>query len=129
MEDKYADWIKRFGSVLVDQLGVETRQKVLDHCNICQEISDDKDMAYCVKEMMVQFDHVVSENEKRYSVMEKIGLLCFNTNFAKIAERVKKKSNSIVEIIQKLNTLSGGECYKLQGNKVYATFNQCYCVK
>jgi len=127
MENKYASWIIRFGSLLDDHLGGETRQKVLDQCNMYQEISNNKDMAHCVKEVMVQFDHVVPEKEKRYGIMEEMGKMCFKKYLVKTAESVKKKSNNIVEITQNLNILTGGEYYKLKDNKVYATFNQCVC--
>ncbi len=105
MENKYKGWIEGFGSVVDDQLGVETKQKVLDQCNSCHKISNDREMAQCVKEVMNKFDQVVSK-EKRYVVMETMGNTCFNNFFVKIAEDVKKKSNGIAEIIQNLNNVS-----------------------
>jgi len=65
MENKYKGWIEGFGSVVGNQLGVETKQKVLDQCKMCQQISNDKDMAQCVKDVMIKFDQVVSDKEKR----------------------------------------------------------------
>jgi len=127
MENKYKGWIESFGRVVDDQLGVETKQKVLDQCKSCQKISNDKKMAQCVKEVMIQFDQVVSDKEKRESVMEAMGNACFNNFFAKIVANVKKKSNGIAEIIQNLNNVSGGEHFKLEDNKIYTTFNQCLC--
>ena len=127
MENKYIGWIESFGSVVDDQLGFETKQKVLDQCKSCQQISDDKEMARCVKEVMIQFDQVVSDKEKRFSVMETMGNACFNRFFVKIAGDIKKKSNGIAEIIQNLNKASGAEHFKLEDNKIYATFNQCLC--
>ena len=103
MENKYTGWREGFGSVLDDQLGVETQQKVLDQCKFCQKISNDKDMAKCVKGIMIQFDQVVPYKEKRYGVMEKMGKFCFNKYFAKTAELVKEKSNKIAELTQNLN--------------------------
>ena len=127
MENKYKGWLEGFGSVVDDQLGVETKQKVLDQCKSCQQISNDKEMAQCVKEVMIKFDQVVSDKEKRYKVMESLGNTCFNNFFAKTAEDVKKKSNGIEEIIQNINKASGAEHFKLEDNKIYATFNQCFC--
>ena len=127
MVNKYEGWIEGFGSVVGNQLGVETKQKVLDQCKSCQQISNDKEMAQCVKEVMIKFDQVVSDKEKRDSVMETMGNTCFNNFFGKIAEDVKKKSNGIAEIIQNLNNLAGREHFKLENNKIYATFNQCLC--
>lgn len=126
MENKYEGWIEGFGSVVDDQLGVETKQKVLDQCNSCHKISNDREMAQCVKEVMNKFDQVVSK-EKRYVVMETMGNTCFNNFFVKIAEDVRKKSNGIAETIQNLNNVSGAEHFKLEDNKIYATFNQCLC--
>ncbi|MBY8991929.1 MAG: hypothetical protein KGD58_14390 [Candidatus Lokiarchaeota archaeon] len=127
MENKYKGWIEGFGSVVDDQLGVGTKQKVLDQCNLCQTISNDKEMALCVKEVMMIFDKIVKDEEKRYNVMGTLGNTCFNNFFVKIAEGIKKKSNGIVEIIKNLNISSGAEYFKLEDNKIYATFNQCLC--
>lgn len=127
MENKYKGWIENFDRVVDDQLGEETKLKVLDQCKSCQQISDDKEMARCVKEVMNQFDRVVSDKEKRYCVMETMGNTCFNNFFSRIAEDIRKKSNGIAEIIQKLNKASGAEHFKLEDNKIYATFNQCLC--
>lgn len=84
-------------------------------------------MALCVKEVMNKFDQAVPEDEKRYNVMQTMGNYCFNNFFAKTAEDVKSKSKGIGEAIQNLNSLMGGEHFKLEGNKVYSTLNQCYC--
>ena len=126
MENKYKGWIEGFRSVVNDQLGVETMQKVLDQCISCQKISNDREMAQCVKEVMNKFDQVVTK-EKRNGVMEKMGNACFNNFFVGIAEDVMKKSNGIVEIIRNLNNVSGAEHFKLEDNKINATFNQCLC--
>ncbi|MFX0082727.1 MAG: DUF6144 family protein [Candidatus Hodarchaeota archaeon] len=127
MEDKYKGWIEDFGSVVNDQLGEETKQKVLDQCKSCQKISNDKEMAQCIQEVMIKFDKVVSDKEKRYNIMETLGNTCFNRFFVKIAGDIKKKSNEIDEIIQNINKASGAEYFKLEDNKIYATFNQCLC--
>ena len=127
MENKYKGWIEGFGSVVDEQLGKVTKQKVLDKCKSCQQISNDKEMAQCVKEVMIKFDQVVPDKEKRECVMEKLGNTCFNNFFGKIAESVKKKSDGIAEIIHNLNVSSGAEHFKLEDNKIYATFNQCLC--
>jgi len=127
MENKYKDWIEKFGNLVDNQLGKEIKQKVLDQCVSCHQISNDKEMAKCVKEVMIQFDQEVPDKEKRHSVMEAMGNMCFHNFFAKIAEKVKEDSDGIVEIIQNINKMSGGEYFKLEGNKIYATFNQCLC--
>ncbi|MHA1914226.1 MAG: DUF6144 family protein [Promethearchaeota archaeon] len=127
MQNKYQGWIEDFGNVVGEQFGVGTKEKVLDQCISCQKISNDNDMAQCIKEVMIQFDQVVTDKEKRDSVMEKLGNTCFHNFFSKIAEDVKKKSNGIEEIIQNINIASGGEHFKLIENKIYATFNQCLC--
>jgi hypothetical protein len=113
--------------VVSDQLGKKTQQKILDQCNSCQQISNDKEMSQCVKEVMDKFDQVVPDKEKRYGVMESMGNYCFNNFFAKVAEDVKKKSNGIEEIIQNLNNLTGAEYYKLKDNKLHVSLNQCLC--
>ena len=127
MTNKYEGWIEGFGSEVGNQLGIETKQKVLDQCSSCQRISNDKEMAQCVKEIMIKFDQIVPDKEKRERVMEKLGNTCFNNFFGKIAQDIKKKSSGMVEIIQNINKLSGGEYFKLEDNKIYATFNQCLC--
>ena len=127
MENKYKGWIESFGKVVDEQLGAETKQKVLDQCTSCQKITNDKEMAQCVKDVMIKFDHIVLDKEKRYNVMEKMGNTCFNSFFAKVAEDLKKQSNGIPEIIQNLNKASGAEYFKLKDDKVYATFNKCLC--
>jgi len=127
MSNKYEGWIEGFGNEVGNQLGTETKQKVLDQCKSCQQISNDKEMAQCVQEVMIKFDQVVPDKEKREKVMEKLGNTCFNNFFGKIAEGIKKNSSGMAEIVQNINKLSGGEHFKLEGNKVYATFNQCLC--
>jgi len=127
MEDKYKGWIEGFSSVVKDQLGSDTKDKILSQCQSCQTISNDKEMGLCVKEVMDTFDQVVPEQEKRRNVMETMGNYCYNTFFSKTAEEIKKKSKGIEEIIQNLNKLVGGEHFKLEGNKLYSTLNQCFC--
>ncbi|MHA2471651.1 MAG: hypothetical protein ACXAES_00300 [Promethearchaeota archaeon] len=65
MQNKYQGWIEGFGNVVDEQLGVETKEKVLQQCISCQKISNDDDMAQCIKEVMIQFDQVVPDKEKR----------------------------------------------------------------
>ncbi|MFX1427437.1 MAG: hypothetical protein ACFFBE_13360, partial [Promethearchaeota archaeon] len=127
MQNKYKGWIEGFGSVVTDQLGKETKQKILNQCSLCRQISNDKEMSRCVKEVMDKFDQVVPDKDKRYGVMESMGNYCFNNFFAKLAEDIKKKSNGIEEIIQNLNNLTGTEHYKLEGNRIHVSLNQCLC--
>ncbi|MFW9942903.1 MAG: hypothetical protein ACFFFT_17845 [Candidatus Thorarchaeota archaeon] len=127
MKNKYEGWIEGFGIEVGNQLGTETKQKVLDQCKSCQQISNDKEMAQCVKEIMIKFDQVVPDKEKRENIMEMLGNTCFNNYFGKIAEDIKKKSNGLAELIQNINNLSGGDHFKLGDNKIYATLNQCLC--
>jgi hypothetical protein len=127
MENKYRDWIERFGTLVDNQLGEEIKKKVLVQCISCQKISNDKEMAKYVKEVMIQFDQEVPDSEKRYGVMEAMGNICFHNFFGKIAEDIKKKSDGIVELIHNINKMSGGEYFKLEDNKIYAKFNLCLC--
>jgi hypothetical protein len=127
MQSKYSGWIEGFGYVVTDQLGKDTKEKILSQCKTCQGISSDKEMAICVKEIMNKFDEVVLEKNKRDNVMETMGTYCFSNYFAKTAEDIKKKSTGIEEMINNLNNLVGGEHFKLEDNKVHATLNQCYC--
>ena len=127
MENKYKSWIEDFGKGIDEHLGEFTKQRVLDQCKSCYKVSDDKEMAQCVKEVMNKFDELVSDEEKRLSVMETMGNACFNKFFAKIAENIKKKSKDITDVIQNLNISSGAEYFKLEDKKIYATFNQCLC--
>lgn len=127
MENKYKGWIEGFGHIVTDQLGKNTKEKVLDQCESCRTISNDKEMALCVKEVMKKFDQAVPEEEKRYNVMQTMGNYCFINFFAKTAEDVKSKSKGIADAIQNLNNLMGGEHFKLESNKVYSTLNQCFC--
>jgi hypothetical protein len=127
MKNKYEGWIEGFGIEVGNQLGAETKQKVLDQCKSCQQISSDKEMAQCVQDIMIKFDQVVLDKEKREKVMEKLGNTCFNNFFGKIVEDLREKSNELTELIQSINNLSGGDHFKLEDNKIYATFNQCLC--
>ncbi len=127
MKEKYKGWIDGFGYLVAEQLGDDTKEKVLKPCVSCQTISNDKEMANCVKEVMESFDQVVPQEEMRKSVMESMGNYCYNNFFAKTAKEVKEKTNSITEAIQSLNTMMGGEHFKIEGKKVYSTLNQCFC--
>ncbi|MBY9004148.1 MAG: hypothetical protein KGD73_09280 [Candidatus Lokiarchaeota archaeon] len=127
MQDKYKGWIEGFGNVVTEQIGKDTKEKVLDQCTACQAISNDKEMAICVKEVMNKFDKIVPEKERRENVMETMGNYCFSSFFEKTANEVKEKSNGLEEAIQNLNNLMGGEHFKLEDKKVYSTLNQCFC--
>ncbi|MFX1525722.1 MAG: DUF6144 family protein [Promethearchaeota archaeon] len=128
MENKYKSWIEGFGRVVDKQLGIEIKKKVLDQCENCQNISNDKKMVQCTKEVMLKFDQTVPDNIKRENVMRSLGNACFNNFFVKIAEKVKKKSKGIEEIIQNINYASGAEQFKLEkNNNINATFNHCLC--
>ena len=84
METKYNDWIERFGILVDNQLGEEIKKKVLDQCTSCQKISNDKEMAKCVKEVMIQFDQEVPDKEKRYSVMKQWEICVFIISLEKL---------------------------------------------
>ena len=127
MEDKYKGWIDGFGHIVSDQLGSDTRDKILNQCQSCQTITNDKEMGLCIKEVMSTFDQVVIDQDRRRHVMETMGNYCYKNFFAKTAEDVKKMSKGIEETVQNLNKFVGGEYFKLGENKIYSTLNQCFC--
>jgi hypothetical protein len=128
MEKKYDDWLNGFKTIVSEQLGTETYQKVIKNCNKCKSVENDNEMAICVKDIMENFDTIVDEKEKRSKVMETMGYYCFQNHFLSRALQVKNQSRNIEEIIKNLNQIIGDEeHFKLKGNKIEANFNQCYC--
>jgi len=128
LDNKYKDWIEDFSIVVSNQLGTDIRDEILTKCERCQNISNDSEMAVCVKEIIERFNIVVEDEIKRTSVMETMGTYCFQTFFFKNAKQVKEKSTGIEEIIKNLNeSIGGGEHFKLEGNKILSQLNQCYC--
>lgn len=126
MEDKYKGWLEGFSNAVADQLGANIRDKILDKCEKCQKVSNDSEMAVCVKDIIDKFDNVVEDKNKRYSVMETLGNYCVQ-NFLKVAEDVKKDSNSVEEIVKTLNEKLGAELFKVDKKKIHSTLNRCFC--
>ena len=117
MEEKYHDWFEGFKTIVSEQLGEETYEKVVKDCTKCKSITNDPEMAECMKELMENFDSVVDKKEKKSRVMETMGYYCFQNHFLERALQVKDKSKGIKEIIKNLNQIIGDEEYfKLKGN-------------
>ncbi len=128
MEEKYHDWFEGFKTIVSEQLGEGTYEKIVKDCAKCKSITSDPEMAVCMKELMENFDNVVDKKEKKSGVMETMGYYCFQNHFLERALQVKDKSNGIKEIIKNLNQIIGDEEYfKLKGNTIVAKFNKCYC--
>lgn len=128
MEEKYQDWFDGFKTIFLEQLGTKAYNTVMKDCNKCKSITNDSEMASCVKEVMEHFDLVVEKKEERKKVMETMGYYCFQNNFLERALQVKEKSKGIEEIINNLNQIIGDdEYFKLKEDRIEAKFNQCYC--
>ena len=128
MEEKYHDWFEGFKTIVSEQLGSGTYEEVTKDCTKCKSITNDLEMAGCVKELMENFDNIVDKKEKRSGVMETMGFYCFQNHFLQRALQVKDQSKGIEEIVVNLNKIIGDEEYfKLKGNVIVAKFNKCYC--
>lgn len=126
MEDKYKGWLEGFGNAVSNQLGSNIRDEIIEKCEKCESVSNDSEMAVCVKEVMERFDNIVEDESKRYNVMETLGNQCVQ-NFLKVAEEVKNKSKNEDEIVKNLNEKLGAELFKLDGRKIHSTLNRCFC--
>lgn len=126
MEEKYKGWFEGFSNVVSEQLGKPIRDEILDKCKNCQKVSNDSEMAVCVKEVMDRFDNTVKDENKRHNVMETLGNYCVQ-NMLKTAEEVKEQSESVEEIVKNLNIKFGAELFRLDGNKIHSTLNRCFC--
>ncbi len=126
MEEKYRGWFEGFGNVVSEQIGQTIRDEILNKCENCQKISNDSEMAECLKEVMDKFDNIVENEHKRYSVMESLGNDCVQ-NFLKVAEEVKNNSKGVEEIVKNLNDKLGAELFKLERKEIHSTLNRCFC--
>lgn len=126
MVEKYKGWFEDFSNVISDQLGTSIRDEILDKCACCHKVSNDSEMAVCVKEVMERFDSLVEDENKRYSVMETLGVECVK-NFLKVAEEVKKNSKGVEEIVKNLNEKLGAELFKLVGKEIHSKLDKCFC--
>lgn len=126
MEHNYKDWIVGFGNEISNQLGTKIREQILNNCEKCENISNDSEMVTCIKEIMDRFDNTVKEETKRYRVMEALGNNCVQSQL-KAAEEIREKSEGVKQIIDNLNKRFNSEIFKLEGNKIYITFDRCFC--
>jgi len=126
LEDKYKGWLERFSNAVSNQLGTNIRDKILEKCESCQEVSDDLEMALCIKDVMERFDKIVDDKNERYNVMEILGNQCVK-NFLGVATEVKKDSKGVEEIVKNLNGKLGADLFKLVGNEIHSTLDRCFC--
>jgi predicted hydrocarbon binding protein/predicted CopG family antitoxin len=126
MEDKYKVWFKRFSEVVENQLGKKKKEQILSGCKDYQKISSDQEMTKCVNEVMENFDSNVASKSKRKEVMEAMGNYCVK-DILPSAEKIKGKSKDLVEMIDNLNELFGGEYFTLKGDKIYSELDKCFC--
>ena len=64
LEEKYKGWFEGFSNVISDQLGTNIRDEILDKCESCHKVSNDSEMAVCVKEVIDRFDNIVEDKNK-----------------------------------------------------------------
>ncbi len=126
MEEKYKGWFEGFSNAVSDQLGINIRDDIVDKCESCHKVSNDSEMAVCVKEVMDRFDNIVEDKNKRYKVMEVLGNECVQ-NFLGVAEEVKKNSKSVEDIVKNLNEKLGAKLFKMDGKEIHSTLNRCFC--
>jgi predicted hydrocarbon binding protein len=128
LDEKYKEWLNGFRTIVSEQIGKKTYEKIAKNCAKCKSVANDSEMADCVKEIMENFDNVVDNKEKRTDVMETMGYYCFQNHFLERALQVKDQSKGLEDIIKNLNQVIGDEEYfKVKGNTILAKFNQCYC--
>lgn len=126
MEEKYKVWFDGFGNAVSEQLGKNFRDEIIDKCEKCQKVSNDSEMAVCVKQVIDRFDDIVEDENKRYSVMETLGNQCVQS-ILPTAKDLKENSESVEELVKNLNGKFGAELFKLEGNKIHSTLNRCFC--
>ncbi|NVM34992.1 MAG: hypothetical protein HWN81_05315 [Candidatus Lokiarchaeota archaeon] len=126
MEEKYKGWFEGFSNVVSEQLGTTIRDEILEKCENCQKVSNDSEMAVCVKEVMDRFDRTVKDEDKRHIVMETLGNYCVQ-NILKTAGEVKEISEGVEDIVKNLNEKFDTEFVKLEGNIIHSTLNRCLC--
>ncbi|MBD3197101.1 MAG: hypothetical protein GF317_18750 [Candidatus Lokiarchaeota archaeon] len=126
MENKYKQWIEGFKKTLTEKIGSNVSEDVIKSCETCREVTNDKEMATCVRALMEGFDDKVPEESKRLEVMETLGSYCVSPMLDKVKE-IRARSDSPQELIQGLNELYGGEFFQLSGNQLKSKLEQCVC--
>jgi predicted hydrocarbon binding protein len=126
LEEKYKDWFEGFSNAVSEKLGKRIRDEILDRCENCQKVSNDSEMAVCIKQVMERFDDTVKDESERYSIMENLGDRCVQY-LLKDAEELKKKSNNIGEIVKNLNEKFGAELFKLVDKEIHSKLDRCFC--
>jgi predicted hydrocarbon binding protein len=126
MENKYNQWIEGFKKTLSEKVGDKLSTDIVKNCNNCGNVSNDKEMAICVRNLMERFDKKVPEQVKRSRVMETLGSYCVSPMLDKIIE-IRKSTNDKQELIKGLNKLYGAEFFKINDDQIISQLEQCVC--
>ncbi|MBN1217161.1 MAG: hypothetical protein JXA99_17205 [Candidatus Lokiarchaeota archaeon] len=118
MNNSKENWIKNFGDIITQQLGIKIKKDLLSNCESCGNLSNNEGISKCIKGIMDDFDKIVPEKEKRHKVMNTLGEKCFNNSFADKVEQIKNNTKSTEEIIKNLNKTLGAELFTLKNNKI-----------
>jgi predicted ArsR family transcriptional regulator len=126
MENKYSKWIEVFKETISEKESQDVVDKIFNNSKNCEKISNDSEMAQCVRNIMKKFEKVVPEDFKRFRIMESIGTSCASPMLQKVRE-ISENSKNLPEKIEDLNKLYGGDFFYLKGDKIYSKLGECVC--
>jgi len=118
--------VERFKKCLKTHTAEEKASKLMESCGAePQSASRAKKAAY-VKCVMDNFDKQFP-HDVRAKVMEECGRKCISTSTIEKAKKIKNSSKNLEELIEGLNKSHIGGHLRLEGNKIHASYDRCYC--
>ncbi|TFF97371.1 MAG: hypothetical protein EU547_04510 [Promethearchaeota archaeon] len=126
MKKKYSQWFEKFKEVVANKEGTKSMKSLFNQTKNCKSISNDSEMAECVRNLMKNFDNKISSNSKRYAIMEDIGSICVQPMLQQVKE-IRETSKTLFERIKKLNALYGEDYFILKENEILSELDRCLC--
>jgi predicted hydrocarbon binding protein len=99
----------------------------MESCGQITSSASPKKKAKFAKCLMDNFEKHFPENV-RIKVMENCGRSCIGATIIQKAKKIKKNAKNLKELVDGFNKQHiGGGKLKLEGNKIYAVYDRCYC--
>jgi predicted hydrocarbon binding protein len=118
---------ERFKKSLKAYASDEKVSKLMESCDAEPQSANPAKKAAYVKCVMDNFDKQFSQ-DVRAKVMEECGRKCISASTLKKAKKISENSKSLEELVEELNKNHvGGGHLKLEGNKIHASYDRCYC--
>ena len=117
----------RFQENLSKYVDAHQQDQIINDLPSFIDMKNPTQKACWINDMINNLSSVVGVGVAR-KVMEACGLQCIGKNTLKKAQKIKKETLDIDDLLKRLNADHiGGGNLKRDGNRIYASYTRCYC--